>query len=149
MALVQRPTYFELHVFPDGADAYGLDLRQTPVGVPEGKESRAESLVRLTGLPLRAVIQQVLQALKRNSYHPTELDRSRSQPFLLQEEDGVRLGLVMLAVKPMSRTDRIESVAAGIRAMEPEEAYYWFSKCVSPTWGTRAQSALRTLLTEE
>ena len=59
----------------------------------------------------------------------------------------MRLGLVMLAVKPLSKASRIEAISHGIRTMPPEEAYYWYSKCTARDASERAQKALRVLLT--
>ncbi len=44
----------------------------------------------------------------------------------------MRLGLLFMMVKPLSRGDRIEAIAQGVRAMPIEEAYYRFSKCSQP-----------------
>jgi len=77
------------------------------------------------------------------------LQRGRKAPFRLSEEDGVRLGLLFLAVKPLHKLARIEAVSERIRSMEPEELYYWFSKGTSTAEGHRAQRALRILIAEE
>ncbi len=52
------------------------------------------------GSVLRAVSDQVLDALKRSGYRATDLGASRREPFALSEEAGVRLGLLFLAIKP-------------------------------------------------
>jgi hypothetical protein len=43
----------------------------------------------------------------------------------------------------------MEAIAAGLRVMPGEEAYYWFSKCASRASAGRAQQALRILLAGE
>jgi hypothetical protein len=59
------------------------------------------------------------------------------------------LGLLLLAVKPLHKHQRIEEVAAGVRAMSDEEVYYWYSKCSDRRAGRRGQHALRVLLSKE
>ena len=39
-----------------------------------------------------------LEALRQNGYAATDLSPSRREPFILKEEDGVRLGLLFLAL---------------------------------------------------
>lgn len=139
---------FELRVLPRGDRGYGLALLQTPVGKENG-EGQEELVVRIWGDPLRSVMDQVLQAIKRGGYRSTDLGRSRRDPFEVPEEEAVRLGLLFLALKPLRKHRRIEEVAARIRAMEPEEVYYWFSKATSSEDGRRARRALRILVSEE
>jgi len=61
----------------------------------------------------------------------------------------VRLGLLFLALKPLTKVSRMEAIAAGLRGMSAEEAYYWFSKCAAREHARRAQQALRILLAGE
>jgi len=107
--------------------------------------------IELGGDPLRAVADHLLAALRANGYKATELARAtgNEKPFYLDEPSGLRLALILLAVKPLARHDRIEAIGQGIRAMSDEEAYYWFSKCTAGTGATRAQKALRLLLADE
>lgn len=70
-------------------------------------------------------------------------------PFYLNEPSGLRLALILMAVKPLARHDHIEAIGQGIQMMSDEEAYYWFSKCSASADATRAQRALRVLLAEE
>ena len=98
------------------------------------------------GDALRAVSDRLLAALRTNGYRPSDLSRRPKTPFYLDEVTGLRLALVFLAVKPLSRDDRIEAVSTGVRHMSDEEAYYWFSKCSGGTQAPRAQKALRVLL---
>lgn len=108
-----------------------------------------ERVVELGGTPLRAVADQVLEALRENGYKATDLTPNRREPFSLQEESGVLLGLLFLAVKPITKVSRIEVISSGIRDMTSEELYYWFSKCTSRAKAERAQKALRILLADE
>lgn len=147
------PTYdpekpFELRVAPRDDRDYGLALYQWPVAA-NGEVSKPQRLVELTGDSLRAVADHVLEALRKSGYKVTDLSRSRRQPFHLDEETGLRLGLLFLAVKPLTRMDRVEAISSGLRAMPSEEAYYWFSKCTAGVSAVNAQRALRILLAGE
>ncbi len=139
----ERP--FELRVEPRGDRDYGLALYQWPVAA-NGEAAVLQRLASLSGGRLQGVADRVLQALKKNRYKATALSRGRSEPFLLNEETGVRLGLLFLAIGPIKRFERIEAISEGIRAMPSEEAYYWFSKCTAKGTSQRARRALRLLL---
>lgn len=149
---------FELQVTPDpqgtAATGYALTLRQRVVQPAEDHlydkgVGRLTTVVTLGGDALRSVADQVMEALRQAGYRPTDLGPSRKAPFYLPEAAGVRLGLVMLAVKPLSKAGRIEGISHGIRTMPPEEAYYWYSKCTARDTAERAQKALRVLLAGE
>jgi hypothetical protein len=149
---------FELQVVPDpqaaAATGYALALRQRVVQPAEDHlydkgAGRLATVVTLGGDALRAVADLVMEALRQAGYKPTDLGPGRQTPFYLPEAAGVRLGLVMLAVKPLSKLGRVEAIASGIRVMPPEEAYYWYSKCTARDTAERAQKALRVLLAGE
>jgi len=139
---------FELHVEPRDERYYALALYQWPVKA-NGVPPEARRIVALTGVKLQAVADHVLEALRRSGYKATELSPRRRRPFRLDEETGLRLGLLFLTIAPLSRLDRIEAISRELRAMPSEEAYYWYSKCTDPHSGSRAQQALRTLLAAE
>lgn len=139
-----------------GLTHYSLTLRQRMVQPPQAQQTFYGSppgtladIVTLAGDSLRAVSDQVLEALREAGYKATDLSPSRRAPFRLPEPVGVRLGLVFLAVKPLSKLDRIEAISHGIRQMTPEELYYWYSKCTAADTAERAQKALRILLAGE
>ena len=141
---------FELRVEPGTATDYGLALYR----LPARSESRSDGgpwqfVVRVQGVPMRAVMDQILVTIKQAGYRPTDLARNRKVPFALSEELGVRVGLVMLAVKPLRKTSRMSDVSEHIRGMTAEEAYYWFSKVMDGKLGRRSQKALRILLAKE
>jgi hypothetical protein len=141
---------FALHVQPleGAATDYALTLRQRVVERPE-VEPHLETIVTVSGDNLRAVADHVLEALRKAEYKATDLSPARRKPFYLPEEVGVRLGLVFLTVKPLSKLRRVEQVSHGIRQMPSEEAYYWYSKCTAAETAERAQKALRVLLAAE
>ncbi|WP_456429967.1 DUF7680 family protein [Rhodocaloribacter sp.] len=144
---------FALFTLPDG-DGYRVALyqhgrRRDPGQPPLGETLALPSTlwgIELGGDALRAVSDRLLAALRANGHRPSDLARRPKTPFYLDEVTGLRLALVFLAVKPLSRFDRIEAVSNGIRHMSDEEAYYWFSKCSSGPQAARAQKALRVLL---
>ncbi len=152
---------FELRLAPEpdsktGQASYRLGLYQRVVEPPSAQRSlyrqspdQMERVVELGGVALRAVADQVLEALRENGYKSTDLTPNRREPFSLQEETGVRLGLLFLAVKPVSKVSRIEMISTGIQDMTSEELYYWYSKCTSRAKAERAQKALRILLADE
>jgi len=53
---------------------------------------------------------------------------------------------VLLALKPLRKTTRMERIAEAVQQMPDEETYYWFSKTTS---ARSAQRAVRVLLGEE
>ena len=149
--MIMQTKPFELRIAPEGAHDYGLALYR----IPSRGESRDgsgdgwELVVRIQGTPLRAVMDQVLTAIKQAGYRPADLSRGRKTPFLLNEELGVRLGLLMLAVKPLRKSSRMVDVSEQVQSMATEEAYYWFSKSTDQHVARRSQKAMRILLAKE
>ncbi len=142
---------FELKVQPNGESQYGLALFQKPHRVLDrtGKAEEWQLVVRVHGQPLKAVLDQVLASIKKVGHKASDLSRGREKPFCLTESQGVRLGLLFLAVKPLRKTSRMADVSEQIHGMSEEEAYYWFSKATHPQTARRSQKALRILIAEE
>jgi hypothetical protein len=69
---------------------------------------------------------------------------SGSRPIDLPHVSGAHTELLLQAVKPLQRSDRIDQVAAGVAQMSCEEASYWHAKTRRPG-GLRA---LRILMTQ-
>jgi hypothetical protein len=141
---------FALHVQPlTGATTdYALTLKQRVAERPDS-DPRLETVVVISGDNLRAVADHVIEALRKAEYKATDLSPTRQKPFYLPEEAGVRLGLTLLTVKPLSKFRRVEQISYGIRQMPSEEIYYWYSKCTAADTAERAQKALRVLLAAE
>ncbi|MFQ5435351.1 MAG: hypothetical protein ACE5FD_10790, partial [Anaerolineae bacterium] len=148
-----KPFALHVHSLETSSTDYALTLRQRIVERPDdGRPEVAPHLatvVVLSGDNLRAVADHVIEALRRAEYKATDLSPTRNKPFYLPEEVGVRLGLVFLTVKPLSKFRRVEQISYGIRQMPSEEAYYWYSKCTAADTADRAQKALRVLLAAE
>ena len=142
---MKAKTSFELRVIPRGEGEYGLSLFQVD------NDRLPEHVVRVWGRPLQTVFDQVIGAVKKEGYRVTNLSRQRKAPFVLDEASGVRLGLLFLSIKPLSKLSRIEAISSIIRGMGEEETYYWFSKCTKslPASARRAQRAMRILLAQE
>jgi|Deesub1362A_J573_1020465.scaffolds.fasta_scaffold11571_3 hypothetical protein len=157
----QEATPFELRVLPGKETAsgslYGLALYQRRVNGEVGGLSiydpqPSRDMVRvaeLHGERLRTLAEAVLSALREAGYRATDLSPSRRESFRLPEEVGVRLGLLFLAAKPVSKISRLEAIMRGLLAMPAEEAYYWYSKCAYGPQASRARRALRVMLAEE
>lgn len=149
------PSEFELRVVPVGEQQYRLAFLQNLVEVVPDQpflyapKTKVRVEVELGGDTLKAIADQIIESLRQNGYKPTDLKASRREPFLLNEETGVRLGLIFLAVRRISKSSRIEAISQGIRSMTSEELYYWYSKCTGGHHAERAQIALRTLLADE
>ena len=153
----ERP--FELRVMASESSengTYSLALFQCLVQQPNAQKffytetgRTMQPIAELGSSSLKLVADQVMDALKRSGYRATELNLSRREPFDLNEETGVRLGLLFLAIKRVAKAERVEAIAQGIRRMTSEEVYYWFSKCTKEPTAARAQKALRVLLAEE
>jgi len=152
---------FELRVVPENGNEnakipYRLALYHPVVKFPTNQETfykdnppKMVKVVEVGDHTLQAVADHVLEALRDNDYKPTDLSQNRKNPFSLSEDSGVRLGLLFLAIKPISKMDRIEAISQGLRAMTSEELYYWYSKCTTQPSAERAQKALRVLLAAE
>ncbi len=70
---------------------------------------------------------------------------STPKPLELDQGAGSQVWLLLTAVKPLRRTDRIDEVGAGVAGMSREEAAYWFSKAHQP----RGLRAVRLLLSDD
>ncbi len=134
-------TEFELAVVPVGKADIGIELRQ----LPNGRSDKSRKIVFAKDSALQAAGDHVLESLRKAGHRPSDLRRNRKKPFRLPEEAGVRLGLALLAIKPLRKIRRIEEVSSAIRTMSDDEAYYWFAKCTDPDHGPRAQRAFRDL----
>jgi hypothetical protein len=95
---------------------------------------------------------EILELLRQNGHPPSALGKGKERHLPLQEEQGVRLGLLFQTLKPLRKSERMEAAMEGIRRMTAEEAFYWFSKTANGAVNAvhrRALRALRLLLAEE
>jgi hypothetical protein len=142
---------FELRVEPEKSHEYALALYRIPArgNHVNGSKDQWQLVARIRGTPLRSILDQFLSAIKRAGYRASDLSLGRKTPFHLDEESGVRLGLLMLAVKPLRKPSRMSDISEQVHAMAEEEAYYWFSKSTDERVGRRSQRAMRILLAKE
>ena len=138
----QTADAFELRLFPHGDTGFGVKLTQDRNGSVERK------VVRCWGTNLLAVNDHLVDALKVSGYRPTDLRRTRRKPFTLPEAVGVRLALLLLAVKPLRKMRRIEDVSMAVRELADDEAFYWYAKTIDSRHGRRAQRAFRDLMSD-
>jgi hypothetical protein len=158
---VGDPRPFELRVIRAPSNkphqpAYRVALYQRFVEPPPAQQRmevgaplQMRLVAELGGDRLKAIADQLLEALREDGYHATDLSARRRAPFYLSEEAGVRLGLLFLAVRPLAKLGRVERISLGLRGMTAEELYYWYSKCTNTPHAERGQKALRILLAEE
>jgi len=139
---------FELRVVPIKDDTYGLVLTQDSLQEKGLAAPTYRLNIQIKGIQLKVCAEQIIAALKRNGYRAIDLGLKRKAPFRIDEESGVKLAILFLALKPLRKVTRMEAIAYEIRRMELEEAYYWLSKCTAER-GTRSQRALRIMLSEE
>lgn len=137
---------FDLTVEPLGDEGYALTLREAQAKGPMA-DAQLPGL-RIAGDPLRVVLDHVLSSLRHAGHRPSDLRRTRREPFAIDEEDGVRLGLLFLALRPMRKVARMEAIAEHVRAMPAEELLYWYSLMSSGAAAPRARRAFRILLAE-
>jgi hypothetical protein len=104
---------------------------------PDGRQRT----LRVNGL-LAARVAGPLHDLLRAGGVPAK-SWTGSRPIDPPTHLGAQTELLLLAVKPLRRGDRVDQVAAGVAAMSREEASYWHAKATQPG-GLRA---LRILLT--
>jgi hypothetical protein len=97
---------------------------------------------------MQSVFDRIVEVVKTAGGRASDIRRTRKAPFVLDEEMGVRLGVLLLAVKPLRKMSRIEAIRDATARMGREEAYYWFSKCTAPDTGRRATKAFRILLSQ-
>ncbi len=136
---------FELVVRPVGESDIGVELRQL---IDNGRGQGRVKVVAADGMSLQAVGDQLMEALRKGGYKPSDLRRNRKKPLLLPEQAGVRLSLALLAIRPLRKIRRIEEVREAIRSMSDDEAYYWYAKCTDADTGRRARRALRDMVSD-
>jgi hypothetical protein len=98
--------------------------------------------IRVNGNRAAHVAGQLQQVLRDAGLGGREWTSPR--PLELSSTLGAHAELLLRAVKPLQRLDRVEAVAEGIAGMSREEASYWHAQ----TQRRRGLKALRVLLNE-
>lgn len=142
---------FQLVIEPRAASEYAVAIVQLRDLANGHRPETPRILGRLAGAPLLAATDQLLDAVRHSGHRATDLHAGRRAPLALEHEAGVRIGLLVLALRPLGKPARMELIASGVRQMPAEETLYWFGKCASRdnAAARRAQHALRVLLAPE
>jgi len=145
---------FQLLAEPRRNNEMALTLLMEPISRRRRKrqEPKPEKVVSIWGNPLAAAYPTIHQLIRSEGYRPSDLRPGRRTNLKLKEDCGVRLGLLMKAVKPLRKLSRIQAVIAGVEGMSREETAYWFSKAINSLDDSerrRAMKAMRILLARE
>jgi hypothetical protein len=130
-----------LQAGPD--ETYGFSLNEARAA--NGESCRVAHVDHKRG---RRLLGPLVESVNASGYPKTVLHAGRRDALSLREEDGVRLGLLMLATAPVSKLRRVDSMISGINAMTTEEAYYWYAKATGPD-ASRIRRSLRLFLAQD
>ena len=138
---------YELRLRRRGPADVEYEIRQLPA--PATPHVRKPVRVAgLRGRNLALVEHRVLRRLARAGVRPARRGASRPAAYPLSEDLALTLGLLFRALAPMRSRDHMAAVAAGVEAMEREEAAYWLGMAMHRRRPRRVLTALRVLLTE-
>ena len=145
---------FQMLAEPRRTNEVAITLLMDPIskGRRRTQELKPEKVVSIWGNPLAAAYTVIHQLIRGEGYRPSDIRPGRRANLKLKEDCGIRLGLLMKAVKPLRKLSRIQAVIEGVEGMSREETAYWFSKAVnSPDDAERrrAMKAMRILLARE
>jgi hypothetical protein len=123
-------------------EVYRIEVRRDEDGRVEGFELRVTGLggavrtTRLSGYKAPSITHSLFELLK--DYGVTGRQWAGAKPIPLDGSDSGPHGeLLLRAVKPVRRSDRVASIAEAISGMSREEALYWCAKSARPN-GLRA-----------
>ena len=104
----------------------------------------------LRGRNLEIVEHRVLRQLKQSGIRLGNERRGKNATTqrALSEDLALTLGLLFRCLAPMRNRENMRTVAAGIEAMQREEAAYWLGMAMHRKRPRRVLAALRLLLTE-
>jgi hypothetical protein len=142
---------FELRVQPRRDNQLMLEVYQYPNG-RDSEQDAPEQVVRIWGLPFQAGSDAMLSLVQEAGHRISAFSPTDGSGLPLAEEEGVRLCLLAMALKPLRKLERIREIQHGVEAMSREEATYWFSKAVgadSYNDRRRIMKAMRILLSPE
>ena len=133
---------FRITVVPGRSDTYGIVLDET---YGEGDNTLTARVTSSTPAQVGRITDAVFAAVRGSGHAPSILAFTRTKPIRIDEASGVRLALILLTTRPISKHTRVRAIVAGVNAMSVEETYYWYSKCIGDD-ASRACKALRVLL---
>ena len=128
-------------------DGWGFEVAEMLNG--RSRRGREPETVMLVPRPRAARLRRlVVEAVTASGYPVQAVGPQRRKPFNLAQDPGVRLVLTLRALAPVRTPVRRERIAAGVAAMSPEEALYWYALTTNGN-ASRGLRALRTLLADE
>ena len=136
---------YELRAGNHGPDDLELEIRQLPCAATP-HVVKPVRVAGLRGRNLSLVETQVLRRLRRAGISIAPLV-GQVQKFALDEDLALNLGLLCRVLAPMRSAERMRQIAAGIEAMDREEAAYWLGMAMHRKNPRRVLSSLRLLLT--
>jgi len=86
----------------------------------------ASRRVRLNGLKASRVAGALHEVLRAGGVRGRQW--SSGKPIELDQVTGAQAELLLSAVKPLRRGDRVERIGSGVAEMSREEASYWHAK---------------------
>lgn len=145
LVAISQPRGFRMTIKPGRGDTFGVVLEET---FGDGSPGLATHITSATPAQTGRVVDALFVAARGSGHQPSVLAFTRRKPIRLDESDGVRLALILLATQPVSKLERVRAVVAGINSMSLEETYYWYSKCIGID-ANRSRRALRILLADD
>lgn len=138
---------FILTLDPSGdGDGWGFEVAEVLNG--RSRQGREPETVMTVPRPRAPRLRRlVVEAVTASGYPVHSVGPQRRKPFNLAQDPGVRLVLMLRALAPVRIPARRERIAAGVAAMSPEEALYWYALTTNGN-APRGLRALRTLLGE-
>ena len=134
---------FELRVLPKLDGTYRLALYEQPASDSGARPSRPPApRSGLSGWHLDLSQGAVRSAIEDQGYRCVDLRYSRRAPFVLSEDEGMRLDLLFRAVGRLNSRSRIEGILLGLQSMSREEVAYWHAKATREQ-DHRTSNALR------
>ncbi len=146
---------YELRVLRHGPTDSAYEVWQLP-SAASPHVVRPRRVAGLRGRNLDLVEHRVLRRLAAAGIRPARAaeetrrgtTRASARAHVLSEDLALTLGLLFRTLAPMRSRERMRSVAAGIEAMDREEAAYWLGMAMHRGAPRRVLAALRCLLTE-
>lgn len=143
---------FELRVEQHRNNETKITLFQRPARKAGEEHAEPVELVRIWG-PALELAREAISSILRDAGVSRGVTSLRPGDSVdLSEAVGTRLAVLMFALKPMRKLERIRKIADAILNMSPEATCYWLSKAVNGhNYNTqrRHMRALRILLAEE
>ncbi len=143
---------FELRVEQHRNNEVKLTLLQRPARKAGQGEVEPVELIAIWGPALQLAREPISSILRPAGVSRGVTSLRPDDTIDLDEALGTRLAVLMFALKPMRKLERIRTISEAILNMSPEATCYWLSKTGNGyDYNTRRRHmrALRILLAEE